>query len=76
MEGGADSGGNGRKSNGETAMSLAKRLNSLESRLRELEDWRDEVQQAIEDESVETQPGLDLDGHELPGERDPLESLG
>lgn len=57
-------------------MSLAKRLNDMERRLRALEDFRDEVQQAIEDESEETQPRRDLEGREIPVDRDPLVSLG
>lgn len=61
-------------------MSLAKRLNEMERRIRELEDWKQDVEQAIADEAAladdEPDPGVTLDGEPNPRARDQLESLG
>lgn len=61
-------------------MSLAKRLNEMERRIRGLEDWRHEVEQALAEEeaaaSHQDDPGVDLDGQSNGSERDQSVSLG
>ena len=48
-------------------MSLAKRLSSMEARIRTLEQV---IEQALQAEEVEDAPALTLDGDEDAGERD------
>lgn len=61
-------------------MSLAKRLNEMERRIRALEEWKQDVEQALAEEeaSAATQedPGVDLDGNANGTERDQSASLG
>jgi len=59
-------------------MSLAKRLNEMERRIRELQDWRASIEAAIAAEEEEDRPApqIDLDGDLVPGERDQTQSLG
>ena len=57
-------------------MSLQHRLNAMERRIRELEEWRASIEQAIEDEEAPDEPIRTLDGEQDGGERDQMESLG
>ena len=50
-------------------MTLAKRLNDMEARLRDMEQWRASIDEALQDEEEE-QPILTLDGEYTPGDRD------
>ena len=57
-------------------MSLAKRLSSMEARIRSLEEWKATIEGALlaEDEQEE-QPALTLDGEDAGGERNQDEPL-
>lgn len=61
-------------------MSLAKRLGAIERRIRELEAWKQDVEQAIAAEEAaeaeEDDPGVTLDGDANGRERDQSASLG
>lgn len=58
-------------------MSLSKRLNEMERRIRVIEQWKGDVEQAIADDApAHVEPGDDeLDQHHA-GERDQTQSLG
>jgi hypothetical protein len=58
-------------------MSLTKRLNEIERRLKELEQWKDGIDAALADEAgaEETVHVETLDGDQVCGERDQLQPL-
>ena len=63
-------------------MSLSKHLNELERRIRELERWKEDVEQAIAEEEAaaaaadDPDPGVSLDGDPNGADRDQSQSLG
>lgn len=61
-------------------MSLGKRLNEMERRIRELEQWKDGIEQALMQEQTDPEDQgevpLTLDGEAAGGERDRFQSLG
>jgi hypothetical protein len=59
-------------------MTLAKRLNEMERRIKELERWKSGVDEAlVAEEQDEQQPSITLDGDSYDaGERDQTQSLG
>ena len=58
-------------------MSLTKRLNEIERRLKELEKWKDGIDAALADEAEaeETVHVKTLDGDQVGGDRDQLQPL-
>ena len=57
-------------------MSLTKRLNEIERRLKELEQWKDGIDSAlVEEVGQEAEPERTLNGDQVGGERDQLQPL-
>lgn len=58
-------------------MTLAKRLNDMERRIKALEEWKGTVEAAIEAEEADDQPEPErtLDGEQVGGERDQNQAL-
>ena len=61
-------------------MSLTKRLNDMERRIRELEQWKEGIELVLAHELADSDehegPALTLDGDPAGGERDQSQSLG